>query len=265
MRIHSNSPSHRGPAVLPVVLLLAIASAAPAAAKDARAKFKETAWDFGKVKQGEVVSHEFVFKNIGDAALLIEQVETSCGCTAALLSEKRVDPGKEGKIKASFDTRGYSGKLVKYIFVDSNDVEESRRELSVTADVEVPPSAKIELDRYNVEMGLCLEGEAPVAELQIKNVGELELRIEISHQDIQFLTGGKAVAFPLLLPTGKSADLEIRFPAQNRTGLLRDYLLIRSNDPVRSTLSVYLSRYVITKKDLRELFLKYRKVLDEKK
>jgi len=265
MRIYSNSPFRRGPAVVSAALLLALALAAPAAAKDARAKFRETAWDFGTIKQGEVVSHEFVFKNIGDAPLLIEQVETSCGCTAALISDKRVEPGKEGKIKASFDTRGYSGKLVKYVFVESNDVDESRRELSLSVDIEVPPSAKIELDRYNVEMGMCLEGEEPVASLQVRNTGELELRIEISHQDIAFRSGGRAVAFPLLVPTGKSVDLEIRFPAQAKTGLLRDYLLIRSNDPVRSTLSVYLSRYVITKKDLRDLFQKYRMTLEEKK
>lgn len=248
-----------------IAVLLALASAAPAAAKDARVKFRETAWDFGKIKQGEVVTHEFIFKNVGDAPLLIEQVETSCGCAAALLSDKRVEPGKEGKIKASFDSRGYSGKVVKYVFVVSNDVEEARRELSFSADIEVPPAAKIELDRYNVEMGLCLEGEEPAASLQIRNTGELELKVEISHQDIAFRSGGKAIAFPLLIPTGKSVDLEVRFPAQAKTGLLRDYLLIRSNDPVRSTLSVYLSRYVVTKKELRDLFQKYRKTIEEKK
>lgn len=265
MRIRPAFSVRRGPVAVSAALLLALACAAPAAAKDARAQFRETAWDFGKIKQGEVVSHEFVFKNIGDAALLIDEVETSCGCTAALISDKKVEPGKEGKIKASFDTRGYSGKLMKYVFVESNDVEESRRELSLTVDIEVPPSAKIELDRYNVEMGMCLEGEEPVATLQIRNAGELELKIDISHQDIAFRSGGRAVAFPLLIPTGKSVDLEIRFPEQNKTGLLRDYLLIRSNDPVRSTLSVYLSRYVITRQDLRELFQKYRKILEEKK
>lgn len=264
MRSRPCPATRSGPAVLPLVLLLALASAAPAAAKDARAKFRETAWDFGKIKQGEVVAHEFVFKNIGDAPLLIEQVETSCGCTAALLSDKKVEPGKEGKIKASFDSRGYSGTVVKYVFVVSNDVDESRRELSLAAAIEVPPSAKIELDRYNVEMGLCLEGEEPTAAIEIRNTGELELKVEISHADLVFQSGGQAVAFPLLIPTGKSVGLEIKFPPQAKTGLLRDYLLIRSNDPVRSTLSVYLSRYVVTKKDLRDLFLKYRKVLESK-
>ena len=45
--------------------------------------------------------------------------------------------------------------------------------------------------------------------------------------------------------------------------MLRDYVLVKSNDPVRSTLSIYISRYVITKQDLKALFNKYRKELDK--
>lgn len=56
----------------------------------------------------------------------------------------------------------------------------------------------------------------------------------------------------------------MRFPAQTRPGAQRDYILIRSNDPVRSTLSIYVSRYVVTRKELRELFDKYGQVLRDK-
>jgi hypothetical protein len=56
----------------------------------------------------------------------------------------------------------------------------------------------------------------------------------------------------------------MRFPAQARTGVQRDYILVKSNDPVRSTLSVYVSRYVVTRKELQELFDKYRTVLKDK-
>jgi RNA recognition motif-containing protein len=34
---------------------------------------------------------------------------------------------------------------------------------------------------------------------------------------------------------------------------------------MRSTLSIYISRYIITKEDLKELFKKYGKLLEEKK
>ena len=55
-------------------------------------------------------------------------------------------------------------------------------------------------------------------------------------------------------PAGESREVELRFPAQAKTGVLRDYVLVKSNDPVRSTLSIYVSRYVISKKELQDLF-----------
>ena len=233
----------------------------PAAGKEARVKFKEETWDFGKVKQGEVLTHEFVFVNEGDAELVIESVATSCGCTAALASEDRIPPGKEGRIKASFDTRGYAGSVVKYVYVESNDASGGRRELKVMADVDVPPQPRIELDRYNADLGLSLEGEPVSTRFKVRNAGQLELRIEIAHPDFKFFVGGKPAAFPMSLAAGREVELEVRFPPPGRTGMLRDYVLVKSNDPVRASISIYISRYIITKKELKDLFNKYKDLL----
>lgn len=241
-----------------------LASGALAQAKKPRAVFRETSHDFGKVKQGDVVSHDFVFKNDGTAPLIVDKVETTCGCTAALVSEKKIEPGNDGKIKTTFDTRGYSGRLSRYIYLVSNDGENPRRELSLVADIEVPPSARIDVDRYNVDMGLVLEGETPSAKIVIKSAGERELKVEMDHENVQFFSGGKPLASPVFLPKGESREIELRFPAQSRTGVLRDYILVKSNDPVRSTLSIYVSRYVISRKELKDLFEKYKAVLKDK-
>jgi hypothetical protein len=249
-----------GAVIVPAVALL-FASGALAQAKKPRAVFKETAHNFGKVKQGDVVNHEFVFKNEGNATLVIDKVETTCGCTAALVSDQKIPPGKEGKIKTTFDTRGYSGRMTRYIYLVSNDDESGRRELSLTADIEVPPSARIDVDKYNVDMGLSLEGEMPLAKIVIKSLGERELKVEMAQENVKFFSGGRPLASPFFLPSGESREVELRFPPQSRPGAQRDYILIKSNDPVRSTLSVYVSRYVITRKELRELFDKYRSVL----
>ncbi len=247
------------------IALAAVILAAPALAQGAkpRAVFKETTHDFGKVKQGDVVSHEFVFKNEGNAPLVIEKVETTCGCTAALASEKTIGPGKEGRIKATFDTRGYSGRLARYVYLVSNDSESVRRELSLVAEIQVPPSARIDVDRYNVDMGLVLEGETPSAKIVIKSAGERELKVELTHESVQFFSGGKVLTSPLYLPVGESREVEMRFPAQAKTGVARDYVLLKSNDPVRSTLSVYVSRYVVSRKELKDLFERYKSVLKD--
>lgn len=249
-----------GAVIVPITALV-FASGVLAQAKRPRAVFKSTARDFGKVKQGDVLNHEFVFKNEGNATLVIERVETTCGCTAALASDQKVPPGKEGKIKTTFDTRGYSGRMTRYIYLVSNDAAGERTELSLTAEIEVPPAARIDVDKYNVEMGLCLEGETPVARIVIKSAGERELKVEMAHENVKFFSGGRPLPSPLFLPTGESREIELRFPPQSRTGVVRDYILLKSNDPVRSTLSIYVSRYVISKKELKDLFDKYRSVL----
>jgi hypothetical protein len=248
-----------------VIAVAAVLLAAPAWAQGQkpRAVFKETTHDFGKVKQGDVVSHEFVFKNEGGAPLVVEKVETTCGCTAALVSEKTIAPGKEGKIKATFDTRGYSGRLARYLYLVSNDSENGRRELSLVAEIQVPPSARIDVDRYNVDMGLVLEGESPSAKIVIKSAGERELKVELVHENVQFFFGGKPLTSPFFLPTGESREVEMRFPAQAKTGVARDYVLLKSNDPVRSTLSIYVSRYVISRKELKDLFDRYKSILKD--
>jgi hypothetical protein len=258
---------NKKPLVLTAVVLgvIGIILPASAAGKQARAKFKEVAWDFGKIKQGEILTHEFVFTNEGDAPLVIEKVATSCGCTAALASEEKIGPGKEGRIKASFDSRGYSGRIVKYVYVDSNDADKSRRELSLNAEIEVPPQPRIELSAYNIDLGLSLEGEEAATRVAIKNTGELELSIDIAHPEFKFLVNGKPAAFPLKIAAGKKLGLDVRLPSQNKNGALRDYVLIKSNDPIRSTLSIYISRYIITQEALRELFKKYGKILEEKR
>lgn len=240
---------------------LIVAGASAAAGKEARARFKEDAWDFGKAKQGEVLTHEFVFVNDGEAPLVIERVATSCGCTAALASEDRIAPGKEGRIKATFDTRGYSGKVVKYVTIESNDAANARRELKISAEIDVPPQPRIELDRYNADLGLILEGEEASTRFTVRNVGELELKIEIAHPEFKFFVGGKPAVFPMSLPAGKEAAYEVRFPPPAKPGMLRDYVLVKSNDPVRVSLSIYISRYIVTKKDLKDLFQKYKDIL----
>ncbi len=249
-------------AIVPVALLV-LAFGALAQARKPRAVFESASHDFGKVRQGDVLSHEFVFMNDGAAPLVIDKVETTCGCTAALVSDKIIAPGKKGKIKATFDTRGYSGRLTRYLYLVSNDGEKPRREISLAADIEVPASARIDVDRYNADMGIVLEGETPSARIAIRSTGERELKVEIAHESVQLFSGGRPLASPFFLPAGESRQVELRFPPQARAGLQRDYILVKSNDPVRSTISVYVSRYVVTQKELRELFEKYRSVLKD--
>ncbi|MCX8159497.1 MAG: DUF1573 domain-containing protein [Candidatus Saccharicenans sp.] len=227
-----------------------------------KAEFRETSRDFGRIKQGEVVSHEFTFRNSGNAVLVVKNVSTSCGCTAALVSQKEIPPGREGKIKVTFDSRGYAGKVIKYVYFESNDPKDPRQELSITAEVETGPAPRIELEPYNLDLGLVLEGESSEAVIKVKNSGQLELVFDIDNPGFTFMVGNKVISFPYKVPAGREIMLRALLPVrEGRTGPQREYVLIKSNDPARPSLSVFISRYVVTREELRRLFEKYGKEL----
>ena len=98
--------------------------------------FQEQAHDFGKVIQGKIVEYTFTFENKGTADLLIGEVTTSCGCTAALVSNNTLKPGETGQIKVSYDSQGRAGKVDRKITVVSNDPVEPSKELTITAMVD---------------------------------------------------------------------------------------------------------------------------------
>ena len=66
-------------------------------------KFKELTYDFGKIKQGVPVTHEFVFSNIADKPIVIETATASCGCTTPVWPQAPVAKGKNDKVTAGFN------------------------------------------------------------------------------------------------------------------------------------------------------------------
>lgn len=244
-----------------LVFVLCLPAAEPQA-KAPRVEFREVDWNFGRIKQGEVVIHEFVFRNAGNAILIVNKVSTSCGCAAALVSQKKIAPGQEGRIKVTFDSKGYSGQVAKYIYFESNDPKNPRLELVITALVETGPAPRIELEPYNLDLGLVLEGETSEARIKVRNSGQLELVFDIDNPDFVFMVGERKIRFPYKLPAGREIELKAQLPVrQGRTGLQREYVLIKSNDPARPTQSIFISRYVVNKEELRRLFEKYARVL----
>ncbi len=76
--------------------------------------------NFGTIAQGEKVSYTFKFRNIGDGALQITDVTTSCGCTASKYSTEPVKPGESGTVEVIFDSYGREGKQLKSANVWTN-------------------------------------------------------------------------------------------------------------------------------------------------
>ena len=80
----------------------------------------DSAYDFGKVTDGEKVEYNYRFKNSGNKPLVIINANASCGCTVPQKPEKPIMPGEIGFIKIVFDSKGRVGNTHKTITVTSN-------------------------------------------------------------------------------------------------------------------------------------------------
>lgn len=89
--------------------------------KTPKAEFTKTVHDFGKIEESAgTVTTEFSFKNTGSAPLLLQRVQTSCGCTTPEYTNEPVLPGKTGKIKVTYSTIGRPGTFNKEVTIFTN-------------------------------------------------------------------------------------------------------------------------------------------------
>jgi hypothetical protein len=96
-------------------------------------QFNKLEHDFGIIKQHAIVKEVFVFKNIGKSTLVIDKIDTSCGCTGTLLSKNRIPAGEEGTIEVSFNSGSFTGKIVRTITVHTNDPSNKEIKITITS------------------------------------------------------------------------------------------------------------------------------------
>lgn len=105
--------------------------------EEAVISFDKTEHEFGKLLQGEVVSYSFHYTNTGNSPLLITNVVTSCGCTVADYPREPIKPGKDGFIKATYDSKGHHGFQSRALTISSN-TNPATTVLRIKADVKTP-------------------------------------------------------------------------------------------------------------------------------
>jgi len=117
-----NPPAPTPPAQTPTAQTPA-AQTPPVKKAEDFVKFKELAFDFGKVKQGTPVTHDFPFTNIGNSPVIIESATASCGCTTPHKPEGAVSAGKGDIISAQYDA-AHPGPFNKAIYIKLAGVDQ---------------------------------------------------------------------------------------------------------------------------------------------
>ncbi len=84
--------------------------------------FDQPVFDFGDIFENHgVVSHSFVFSNVGKTSVKIDEVISGCGCTSHEFLSTAINPGQKSQITISYNPRHRPGSFSKEIVVLSNN------------------------------------------------------------------------------------------------------------------------------------------------
>lgn len=94
-----------------------------------------TTLNFGDVYNTDKLSHDVTIKNVGTDTLHIKKVTTQCGCTTTGLSDSKLGPADTGRLTITFNPANYSSKVVKHVYVESDDPTNPNLTIEFTVNV----------------------------------------------------------------------------------------------------------------------------------
>ena len=200
--------------------------------------FSEPYFDFGNIAEsGGTVEHVFTFTNNSGLPLRLTAVEAACGCTTSEWPADIIQPGKSGKIKATFNPAGRPGFFNKSI--------------SILTEPELGPIT-IQI-RGNVTTGKKIADEPlthAVGQLNTRastfNLGKVFINTEPTKQNFEIQNTGSetmeilgadkpdwiTLNFPAKLKPGERGSLKIQYDGKkrNRFGFHSEQIILHTSD-----------------------------------
>ena len=205
-------------------------------AQSPKVSFDNLVHNFGDVKEGKFVVHEYVIKNTGKGELLINKVKASCGCTAAAPKKTRLKAGEETKLKVEFNTYRRQGKQKKYVYVFTNDPEKPQVRLVFTANVikkteEEMKSEKVALlkiEQNYFDLGKIKKGDKKLIKVPFKNIGQESLLIKMVKSTCSCINAEPETK---RLEPGQSSYINLELDTTDYLGKMSRTITVISNDP----------------------------------
>ena len=97
-------------------------------------QFDKEEHNFGEIYDGDIVTHTFSFKNVGETPFIIAKATASCGCTVPSWPKRPIPAGSSGQIKVQFDSSNKPGIQNKVITITAN-TETKIKKLLIKAQV----------------------------------------------------------------------------------------------------------------------------------
>lgn len=220
---------------------------APGAAAEAALVASEETFSFGDVDQGQVVEHTILLRNRGASPFEITRLSTSCGCSAALLAATRFAPGEERPLRLTYNSAGRRGRQGGTVTIESTDRARPVYLVTFQLNVIAPPQPVLHLAPYQLDFGLVPPdagaAAAPPGVVEIRNDGERDLVLRELHPS-EGLTLEAAPPLPATVPPGGRLELRLRLRPTAGRGLVKETVLIISNDAAAPSVGLGAIGYV---------------------
>jgi len=103
-------------------------------------EFETLEINYGSIVKGANGVREFKFKNTGNAPLIIQHAQGSCGCTVPDYPREPIMPGESKVIRVSYDTQRV-GDFTKTVALTSNSKDNQSTTLTIRGTVLPEPNA----------------------------------------------------------------------------------------------------------------------------
>lgn len=208
--------------MVPVAAGAASTPAAVSSGPQPRIEVAQALYDFGSVPQGPAITHTFTIKNVGQADLVIGQVQSTCGCTIAALAKKRLRPGESTQVAATFDTRHERGKASRQIDVYSNDPRTPDQVLTLQGVITVAAEAVPgEVNFGDLHKGMGATREVVIRRL--RKTGQFKI-VKLSNTNSHLVVSRQSAG------AGAVARLELTINRDMPPGPFEDTIEVTTND-----------------------------------
>lgn len=83
-------------------------------------QFEQQSFDFGKIKEGEILKKDIIYTNTGKNPLIIFSAFGSCGCTVPTYSKKPLMAGASDTLHIEFNSENRKGNNTKTVTIFAN-------------------------------------------------------------------------------------------------------------------------------------------------
>ncbi len=165
-----------------LVVVAMVLIAFSAAAENPMIVSMPSAIDLGTMELKQIKKDVLILRNAGDAELIIKEIKTTCGCTAAEPEKNILAPGEATQVNIAFNSDGkFQGETTKFIKVISNDPINPVLDIPLHVTIHVP--IIITPGHRSVGFGAVTPGEKPVTRINLHSMDVADLDVTASEYD----------------------------------------------------------------------------------